>query len=75
MKTYELVLCRSDRGDGGWSLHSPGATDEDVASGDAPPLSSGTAKWDEIAGDWDRPDQRDYDTTFELQSPLSAYAR
>ena len=35
----EFVLCTSDDG---WSLHAPGCRDEDIASGDAPPLVSGT---------------------------------
>ncbi len=38
--TADFVLCRSDRGDGGWSLHAPGSTDEEIANGDAPPLVS-----------------------------------
>jgi hypothetical protein len=38
----DLVLCESDTGDGGWSLHAPGSTDEQIASGDAPYLASGT---------------------------------
>ena len=39
--TAPLVLCRSDAGDGGWSLHAPGSTDEDIATGEAPSLTSG----------------------------------
>ena len=35
----EFVLCTSDDG---WSLHAPGCHDEDIASGDAPTLVSGT---------------------------------
>ena len=53
-----LVLCRSDCGDGGWSLHPAGSTDEQIASGDAPVLVSGTAQW--VDGDWDRPNAQDY---------------
>lgn len=34
----DLVPCRSADG---WSLHAPGSTDDEIASGDAPPLSSG----------------------------------
>lgn len=55
----DLVLCRSDQGDGGWSLHPPGTTDEQIASGDAPCLISGTAEKDE-AGEWSGPDDQDY---------------
>ena len=54
----DLVLCRSDCGDGGWSLHPAGSTDEQIASGDAPVLVSGTAQWGD--GDWDRPNAQDY---------------
>lgn len=41
IETDQLVLCRSDRGDGGWSLHAPGSTDDEIATGDAPYLVSG----------------------------------
>jgi len=34
----DLVLCESADG---WSLHAPGATDDDIASGDAPYLACG----------------------------------
>src|SRR5690606_6718182 len=34
----ELVVCESPDG---YSLHAPGSTDEQIASGDAPPLVSG----------------------------------
>ena len=54
----DLVLVRSDTGDGGWSLHPAGSTDEQIASGDAPYLGSGTAQW--VDGDWDRPNAQDY---------------
>ncbi len=39
--TGDLVVCRSDTGDGGWSLHAPGSSDEAIATGDAPALVSG----------------------------------
>lgn len=61
MKTYGLILCRSDEGDGGWSLHQAGSTDEQIANGTAPVLASGTAEWDEELREWDRPDESDYD--------------
>lgn len=38
MNTHNLVLCESPDG---WSLHAPGSTDEDIASGNAKPLASG----------------------------------
>ncbi len=56
----DLVLCRSDCGDGGWSLHPAGSTDEQIASGDSPVLVSGPAQWDDDEGDWDRPNAQDY---------------
>ena len=59
--TAEMVLCRSDQGDGGWSLHRPGATDDEIASGDAPYLVSGTAEQDE-AGEWSAPTEQDYES-------------
>jgi hypothetical protein len=52
------VLVRSDADDGGWSLHAPGATDEQIARGEAPPLVSGLAKM--VNGEWDRPHPLDY---------------
>lgn len=55
----KLVLVRSDRGDGGWSLHAPGSTDEDIATGDAPALLTGASRRDK-AGQWLRPNARDY---------------
>ena len=54
----DLVLVRSDAGDGGWSLHAPGSTDEAIASGDAPYLASGDAEMED--GEWSRPDEQDY---------------
>jgi hypothetical protein len=53
----ELVEVRSDEGDGGWSLHAPGSTDEEIASGAAPYLLSGTAEW--VDGRWNRPNDED----------------
>ena len=45
----EFVLCTSDDG---WSLHAPGCSDEDIATGDALPLVSGAG---------DAPTPADYD--------------
>ena len=59
MKTHPLVLCRSDEGDGGWSLHAPGSSDKDIATGAAPYLVDGTSDLD-IYGLWSRPDAYDY---------------
>ena len=57
--TAPLVLCRSDAGDGGWSLHAPGSTDEDIATGEAPALTSGPSGKNR-GGKWLRPNPRDY---------------
>lgn len=43
----DLVLCLSSTG---WSLHAPGASDEDIREGDAPPLASGDGR--PTAGDY-----------------------
>lgn len=55
-----FVICRSDQGDGGWSLHAPGATDEQIACGDAPYIICGPSEWDAQKGDWARPNAADY---------------
>jgi hypothetical protein len=55
-----MVLCRSDAGDGGWSLYPPGTTDDDIASGDVLPLLTGEAERDED-GEWDAPTDADYE--------------
>ncbi len=60
MRLPKFVLCRSDQGDGGWSLHQPNADDESIANGEYPPLVSGTAEWNEIQQHWDRPNIADY---------------
>jgi hypothetical protein len=41
MMMDDLVLCQSADG---WSLHAPGSTDEEIASGDAPYLLSGSGE-------------------------------
>ena len=55
----DLVLVRSDQGDGGWSLHPAGSTDEQIRDGNV--LVSGPAQWDDDEGDWDRPNAQDYE--------------
>lgn len=70
MNKLNFVLCRSDTGDGGWSLHAPGSTDEEIGSGDAPYLVSGPAGWDEEKGDWSRPDEADYRAAAEAYEPV-----
>jgi hypothetical protein len=54
-----FVLCRSDAGDGGWSLHAPGSTAEQIADGTARYLTSGPAE-DCRGGEWSRPNEADY---------------
>lgn len=54
----DLVLCRSDDGQGGWSLHAPGSTDEQIASGDAPYLLTGD--------NWGGPTIADRDRAFAI---------
>ena len=56
---HDFVLARSDAGDGGWSLHAPGTTDEDIATGEAPALTSGPSGKNR-GGKWLRPHARDY---------------
>lgn len=65
-KAHQLVLCRSDQGDGGWSLHAPWATDQQIADGDAPYLASGEAEFD--GADWSRPNETDYQQALNVLS-------
>lgn len=57
---HKFVLVRSDQGDGGWSLHERGVSDDAVADGDAPLLTSGTAVWDDDGECWSRPNDVDF---------------
>lgn len=60
-----LELVRSDQGDGGWSLHKPGADADDSG------ILSGTAEWiagDEDHGKWSRPNDEDF--RFALAQPF-----
>jgi hypothetical protein len=58
VKASDLLLVRSDQGDGGWSLHPPGADFSE--EGNDIILASGEADWDDEADDWDRPNEADY---------------
>jgi hypothetical protein len=60
----EMIIVRSDAGDGGWSLHHPDSTDADIADGSSPSLSSGTATRDPDTGEWDRPNAEDYRAAY-----------
>jgi len=55
----DLILVRSDLGDGGWSLHMPGSSDEEIVEGDGF-LLSGTSEWDDDSQSWGRPNVADY---------------
>ena len=56
----KIEMVRSDMGDGGWSLHPVGYSDEDYAAGNVPLLASGEAVADGKTGEWDRPNAADY---------------
>jgi hypothetical protein len=56
--TEEMILVRSNLGDGGWSLHAPGTTDEEIAEGDGL-LVCGEAERDSD-GEWNRPNAEDF---------------
>lgn len=51
----DLILVRSDEGNGGWSLHAAGSTDEQIAEGDAHALLTGDAEM--VNGEWNAPTQ------------------
>ena len=59
-----FVMCRSDAGDGGWSLHPPGASDQEIGGGDAPAIVSGPSDWDDQIEAWARPNTDDYDAAI-----------
>lgn len=65
-KPTDLILCRSDKGDGGWSLHAPWATDEQIAMGEEPPLLCGEAE--AIDQEWNRPNELDRQMAFNVLS-------
>lgn len=50
MKTFDFTLCRSNAGDSGGSLQPPGSIDDNIGSGDAPCLVSGTAEYNDSTG-------------------------
>lgn len=58
--TRNLILCRSDCGDGGWSLHAPPSPEFDIDEDGPDLLIHGPAEWDSAAGAWDRPNADDY---------------
>jgi len=66
-----LVLCRSDAGDGGWSLHPPGTTDASLADGSARTLAYGHAERC-ADGKWDRPSMDDRNAAWEECGPNTA---
>lgn len=63
----ELILCRSDRGDGWWSLYAPWATDAEIASGKERYLVAGPGEPDQN-GKWTRPNRLDYERAIKTFS-------
>lgn len=71
MNAPDLILIRSDQGDGGWSLHTKQQIEEANAHDEAPGyVLSGPATWDDQADDWDRPNVEDYRTALLKVSAL-----
>lgn len=66
-----LVLCRSDAGDGGWSLHPPGTTDASLADGSARTLADGNAERC-ADGEWNRPNMDDRHAAWDECGPNTA---
>jgi hypothetical protein len=71
---HGMILCRSDAGDGGWSLYPPGTSDEEIASGDVLPLLTGKAELDED-GAWNAPTAADYEQAAALLAARRAHGR
>jgi len=67
----DLVICRSDAGDGGWSLHPPGTTDASLADGSARTLAYGHAERS-ADGEWDRPSAEDRHAAWDECGPNTA---
>lgn len=65
----DLILVRSDNGDGGWSLHPPMSTDDAIANGLAPILAEGEAN--RIDNEWDRPNDDDYELAMSKLRPAT----
>jgi len=65
-----FVLVRSDRGDGGWSIHVPGATDADIAEGHYPPLVSGDSRDGPTDADYLAAEQAMFDKTRKFWAGL-----
>jgi len=61
----DLVLCRSDAGDGGWSLHAPESTDDEIAEGTTDVILAGDAKQNED-GSWSRPTRADRERALQI---------
>jgi len=71
----DLMLLRSDTGDGGWSLHTKDAVILAEASGDVPEtIISGHAEWieenDLHRGHWNRPNWADYEEALAIVNGL-----
>jgi hypothetical protein len=68
-----LILCRSDQGDGGWSLHVLGTSDEDIAEGKGLILSGRSDK-DIRLNTWGRPNERDFQRAAKILARLKGDA-
>lgn len=67
----DLVLCESPDG---WSLHAPGSTDEQIASGAAPALADGP--WTDETRETGRPTAADYqEALYELRRLAYLHSR
>jgi hypothetical protein len=58
LRDADLVVIRSDTGDGGWSLHWLHDENEDGMPGAI--LVSGPSSFNDDTGDWNRPGVEDY---------------
>ena len=67
----DLVLVRSDTGDGGWSLHTRAQIEEAERLDDVPEMilsgpSAWTSETEDARGHWSRPDNADYDEALSI---------
>lgn len=61
MRIRDLILIRSDAGDGGWSLHTPRQIAAAKAYGEPPEyLVTGPSEYDVARERWVRPNSVDY---------------
>jgi hypothetical protein len=60
----DLILVRSDTGDGGWSLHTKEQIE--MAEPDESPCSLISGPSPMYGGEWARPDARDYERALRI---------